>query len=195
MRSQGNRTFLFQRNLDIYPDPVHQAKPRCFSACLLTTFVFSMWLIGGSRLEKVCYGPMEKIIGGTYIHNLTRSRRDTLIDVSRQRRSLTPGFSIAAIRKLTSIFYDSAYKVRLPSYRQWSLSDINVNSLEGEKCLGSSHRVRRRGWSSHRGTELVRFMKRPFLPSSITPDLPMLKDESHIVRSPTLIAIHECLLS
>ncbi|KAF8119553.1 cytochrome P450 [Boletus edulis] len=33
-------------------------------------------------------------------------------DHRRQRRSLTPAFSIAAIRQLTSIFYDSAYKAK-----------------------------------------------------------------------------------
>jgi len=31
----------------------------------------------------------------------------------RQRKALSPAFSNAAIRRLTSVFYDSAYKVKL----------------------------------------------------------------------------------
>jgi hypothetical protein len=49
------------------------------------------------------------------IHNLSPSESKRLTDFARQRRYLTPAFSIAAIRQLTSIFYDSAYKVRSPT--------------------------------------------------------------------------------
>ena len=45
-----------------------------------------------------------------YVHSIYFGQRecDKLV---RQRKSLTPAFSIAAIRKLTPIFYDSAHKV------------------------------------------------------------------------------------
>ena len=80
-------------------------------------------------------------------HNLTRagSKRLTDFAFTRQRKSLTPAFSIAAIRQLTSIFYDSAYKVRPPSYGSWHLSDTNVNSLQRRKELGMSSSNRAAG--------------------------------------------------
>ncbi|KAG2125569.1 cytochrome P450 [Suillus cothurnatus] len=46
----------------------------------------------------------------TVIENLACRQRS--IVVSGQRKALTPAFSNAAIRKLTSVFYDSAYKVK-----------------------------------------------------------------------------------
>ncbi|KAH0826178.1 cytochrome P450 [Lanmaoa asiatica] len=62
-----------------------------------------------------------------YIHNVTRSL-ETLTDFARQRKSLTPAFSIAAIRQLTSIFYDSAYKAKTA----W---DILIESSGGGSSL------------------------------------------------------------
>ena len=59
-----------------------------------------------------------------------------MTDLARQRKSLTPAFSINAIRQLTPIFYDSAYKVRSPSYASWPLSDMNANSFQRQKELG-----------------------------------------------------------
>ncbi|KAI9572414.1 cytochrome P450 [Boletus coccyginus] len=49
-------------------------------------------------------------------------------DHRRQRKSLTPAFSIAAIRQLTSIFYDSAYKAK----GAW---DILIESSGGDGAL------------------------------------------------------------
>ncbi|KAI9570092.1 cytochrome P450 [Boletus coccyginus] len=49
-------------------------------------------------------------------------------DHRRQRKSLTPGFSIAAIRQLTSIFYDSAYKAK----EAW---DVLIESSGGEGAI------------------------------------------------------------
>ncbi|KAG6375286.1 cytochrome P450 [Boletus reticuloceps] len=49
-------------------------------------------------------------------------------DHRRQRRSLTPAFSVAAIRQLTSIFYDSAYKAK----GAW---DTLIESSDGDNAL------------------------------------------------------------
>ncbi|KAF8554668.1 cytochrome P450 [Imleria badia] len=49
-------------------------------------------------------------------------------DHKRQRKSLTPGFSITAIRQLTSIFYDSAYKAK----GAW---DLLIESSDGDSAL------------------------------------------------------------
>ncbi|KAI9464900.1 cytochrome P450 [Boletus coccyginus] len=49
-------------------------------------------------------------------------------DHKRLRKALTPGFSIAAIRQLTSIFYDSAYKAK----GAW---DILIESSGGESAI------------------------------------------------------------
>lgn len=59
-------------------------------------------------LDEVCFGPMEKATEGMSLNSLCRRGINRRV---RQRRSLTPAFSIAAIRKLTPIFYDSAHKV------------------------------------------------------------------------------------
>ena len=43
------------------------------------------------------------------------------MELNRQRKTLSPAFSIPAIRNLTPIFFDSAYKVKLltvPLYRK-----------------------------------------------------------------------------
>jgi hypothetical protein len=68
-----------------------------------------------TRWGKVCYGPMEKIIGGISLIRRVPGA-NLLTNFTRQRKSLTPAFSSTAIRQLTPIFYDSAYKVRSPSY-------------------------------------------------------------------------------
>ncbi|KAI9456888.1 cytochrome P450 [Boletus coccyginus] len=58
-------------------------------------------------------------------------------DHRRQRKSLTPGFSIAAIRQLTSIFYDSAYKAK----GAW---DVLIESSGGEGAI-----IEVQNWMNH----------------------------------------------
>ncbi len=48
----------------------------------------------------------------------------------RQRKALTPAFSNAAIRKLTNVFFDSAYKVR--SF----VAELVVGSDFSSQCKG-----------------------------------------------------------
>ncbi|KAH0826176.1 cytochrome P450 [Lanmaoa asiatica] len=69
-----------------------------------------------------------------YIHNATHSL-ETLTYFTRQRKSLTPAFSIAAIRQLTSIFYDSAYK------QPW---DVLIESSGGGSSL-----IEVQNWMNH----------------------------------------------
>lgn len=61
------------------------------------------------RSEGAFYGLKGKIIAGTWTQSFLMLKG---VDIdNRQRRTLSPAFSNAAIRNLTSIFYDSAYKV------------------------------------------------------------------------------------
>ena len=114
--------------MDIYTDPVHQGFIRDYGELLMTTLVLrsvvDAYIEFGKGLSW-SHGEDHR----RYIRNLMRSGSKRSTDFTRQRKSLTPGFSIAAIRQLTSIFYDSAYKVRLPSYGSWYLSDMDGNSL------------------------------------------------------------------
>ena len=69
------------------------------------------WLYPDS-LKEACFVPMERATEGMflvlYIHSFWWSECDGLV---RQHKSLTSAFSIAAIRELTPIFYNSAHKV------------------------------------------------------------------------------------
>ncbi|KAG6375283.1 cytochrome P450 [Boletus reticuloceps] len=56
---------------------------------------------------------------------------------SRQRKSLTPAFSVAAIRQLTTIFYDSAYKAK----GAW---DVLIESSGGDSAL-----IEVQSWMNH----------------------------------------------
>ncbi|KAI9464898.1 cytochrome P450 [Boletus coccyginus] len=62
-------------------------------------------------------------LGRKFTENFARGR-----SIIWQRKSLTPAFSIAAIRQLTTIFYDSAYKAK----GAW---DILIESSGGEGAL------------------------------------------------------------
>ncbi|KAG2364261.1 cytochrome P450 [Suillus spraguei] len=53
----------------------------------------------------------------------------------RQRKALTPAFSNAAIRKLTSVFYDSAYKVKSAWDTVIELSKDGDAVIEVQNCL------------------------------------------------------------
>jgi hypothetical protein len=64
------------------------------------------------RWAEGYYGLREKTTGGT-VQFLSLCKRFMYYLWIRQRKALTPAFSNAAIRKLTSVFYDSAYKVRI----------------------------------------------------------------------------------
>ena len=65
-------------------------------------------LIFDHSLGGVCFGLMERATEGMFLNPYWRRKID---GPARQRKSLTPAFSIAAIRHLTSVFYDSAHKV------------------------------------------------------------------------------------
>ncbi|KAF8125506.1 cytochrome P450 [Boletus edulis] len=58
-------------------------------------------------------------------------------DHRRQRKSLTPAFSVAAIRQLTTIFYDSAYKAK----DAW---DVLIESSGGDSAL-----IEVQSWMNH----------------------------------------------
>ena len=100
-----------------------------------------------------------------YIPHLTRSGSRRLTDFTRQRKSLMPGFSIAAIRQLTSIFYDSAYKVRSPSYGSWPWSDMNANLLQRRKELGMSSLSRAAGMALSSTSKIGACAEMAFVPS------------------------------
>lgn len=100
----------------------HILRPRSHSKCSLFTCVYvddvrvvhvaDAWIEFGKEGLLTAHGDNHK----RYIHNLRRPRMGVLTEFARQRRSLTPAFSVTAIRELTSIFYDSAYKVRCSPY-------------------------------------------------------------------------------
>ncbi|KAK2463857.1 hypothetical protein APHAL10511_004162 [Amanita phalloides] len=48
----------------------------------------------------------------------------------RQRRALTPGFSNAALRTVTSVFYDSAYKVKADWSESFESSDEAIIDVQ-----------------------------------------------------------------
>ncbi|KAF8123206.1 cytochrome P450 [Boletus edulis] len=56
---------------------------------------------------------------------------------TRQRKSLTPAFSVAAIRQLTTIFYDSAYKAK----DAW---DVLIESRGGDSAI-----IEVQSWMNH----------------------------------------------
>jgi len=75
-----------------------------------------VYLTSLDRLGEVYYGLRVRVTeGGNHI--LSSCWRLTRYLRIRQRKALTPAFSNAAIRKLTSVFYDSAYKVRVCNVR------------------------------------------------------------------------------
>ena len=54
---------------------------------------------------------------------------------SRQRKALSPAFSNAAIRKLTPVFYDAAYKVRSLDF---NFSPVMTNAPRKTKAAWDS---------------------------------------------------------
>ena len=67
------------------------------------------------RPENQCYGLLGRLIVGEFcreflLHNTKK------FQLNRQRKSLAPAFSHAAIRKLMPIYYDCAYKVSINIY-------------------------------------------------------------------------------
>ena len=68
----------------------------------------------GCSLDEGCCGLKGRVISGELFPSLFYSFSSLIRVAHRQRKALTPAFSNAAIRKLTSVFFDSAYKVLFP---------------------------------------------------------------------------------
>jgi hypothetical protein len=96
--------------MDICPDSLFVGTSGGISMLMSSSYL--VCFIPLVRLAEGYYGLRGKPTGGA-VHFL--SLRKQLIDYLsiRQRKALTPAFSNAAIRKLASVFYDSAYKVRI----------------------------------------------------------------------------------
>lgn len=67
-------------------------------------------------LAGVCFGPKGRVIKGAGFNGRMMNDEHKFIisrnfPTPRQRKALSPAFSNAAVRKLTSVFYDSSYKV------------------------------------------------------------------------------------
>ncbi|KIJ59409.1 hypothetical protein HYDPIDRAFT_140642 [Hydnomerulius pinastri MD-312] len=69
-------------------------------------------------------------------HSVFHARGSTH-DMYRQRKALTPAFSNAAIRRLTSVFYDSAYKAK-------GIWDSIIESTDGDSAI-----IEVQTWMSH----------------------------------------------
>jgi hypothetical protein len=79
---------------------------------MLTPSSYLVCLASLVRWAEGYYGLRVKSTGGTVQILFLRKRLIDYLGIS-QRKALTPAFSNSAIRQLTSVFYDSAYKVRI----------------------------------------------------------------------------------
>ncbi|KAJ7464550.1 cytochrome P450 [Mycena latifolia] len=103
------------------------------------------WLFGFSRQITLIILCDPKAVNHFYsmersIYVKTKATRDIISDLAegedhkRQRKALTPAFSNAAVRRLTSVFYDSAYKDESGC--------VIVSSLDSIGIAGFSHDFR-----------------------------------------------------
>jgi hypothetical protein len=86
------------------------------------------------RWDEVSFGPRTTIIEGMYLI----AGHDFYINLYpfRQRRALAPGFTNAAIRSLSTIFYKSAYKVRYSDHILRLVGGCLSKPYSGQICLG-----------------------------------------------------------
>lgn len=108
MRHQGYCTLLRQGTADICTSKLGQTNDsaHCMMVYIVTLpFISTQCPVRKGNTVGRRRSPQEVCL------NIFSSRNTRLSVLSRQRKSLAPAFSHGAIRSLTHIFYNSAYKV------------------------------------------------------------------------------------